>query len=62
MPSATVVLGFSKSDRNILGGWSAEGSERYSRAAKYKIAAMQTAVAMMFKNPEPDPFGEANDI
>ena len=38
-----------------------EGSERYSKAAKHKIAAMQTAVAMTFKNPEPEPLGEANE-
>ena len=62
MPSATAVLGFSKSDRDILGGWSAEGSERYSRAAKHKIATMQESVATTFKNPEPDPLGEADDI
>ena len=62
MPSATAILGFSKSDRDIRGGWSVEGSERYSRAAKHKIATMQTAVVMTFKNPEPDPLGEADDI
>ena len=62
MPSATAVLSFSKTDRDILGGCSAEGSDRYSRAAKYKIASMQTAVAMTSKNPEPDPLGEADDI
>ena len=37
MPTATAVLGFSKSDRDMQGGWAAEGSERYSRAAKFKI-------------------------
>ena len=31
LPSATAVLGFSKTDRDVLGGWSAEGSERYSQ-------------------------------
>ena len=35
MPTATAVLGFSKSDRDVLGGWSADGSERYSRAASF---------------------------
>ena len=28
MPSAASVLGFSKAERDILGGWSAEGSQR----------------------------------
>ena len=41
MPSTTAVLNFSKSDHDILSGWSAEGSKRYSRAAKFKTAAMQ---------------------
>ena len=36
MPSGTAVLGFSKADRDILGGWSAEGSERYRRTANTK--------------------------
>ena len=62
MPSAASVLGFSKSERDILGGWSAEGSQRYTRTAKYKIAQMQTAVASTFKNPEPDQLAEADDI
>ena len=44
LPTATAVLGFSRFDRDMLGGWSAEGSERYSRAAKHKIATMQNAV------------------
>ena len=63
MPSAAAaVLGFSKSERDILGGWSAEGSQRYTRTAKYKIAQMQTAVASSFKNSEPDQLAEADDI
>ena len=50
MPTATAVLGFSRSDRDMLGGWSAEGSERYSRAAKHKIALMQKSVSQSFKS------------
>ena len=30
MPTSTAVLGFSRPDRDMLGGWAAEGSERYS--------------------------------
>ena len=45
-----------KSERDILGGWSAEGSQRYTRTAKYKIAQMQTAVA------EPYQLAEFDDI
>ena len=62
MPSAASVLGFSKAERDILEGWSAEGSQRYTRTAKYKIAQMQTAVASTFKNSEPDQLAEADDI
>ena len=62
MPSAASVLGFSKAERDILGGWSAEGSQRYTRTAKYKIAQMQTAVASTFRNSEPDQLAEADDI
>ena len=62
MPSAAAVLGFSKAERDILGGWSAEGSQRYTRTAKYKIAQMQTAVASTFRSSEPDQLAEADDI
>ena len=62
MSPATSVLGFSKAERDILGGWSAEGSQRYTTTAKYKIAQMQTAVASTFKISEPDQLAEADDI
>ena len=62
LPSATAVLGFSKSDRDVLGGWSAEGSERYTRTAKYRIAQMQSAVALTFQSSEADPLAGAGDI
>ena len=62
MPSAASVLNFNKSDRDILGGWYAEGSERYSRAAKYKIAWMQRSVSATFKSTDLDPLAEADDI
>ena len=53
MPTATAVLNFSRSDRDMLGGWLAEGSERYSRAAKFKIMSMQQAVSPTFKKRGP---------
>ena len=62
LPSAASVLGFSKSERDFLGGWSAEGSQWYTRTAKYKIAQMQTAVAGTFRSLEPDQLAEADDI
>ena len=62
MPSATAVLGSSKSDWDILGGWSAEGRERYSRAAKYNITNVQKAASQSFTTSNLDPPGEAHDI
>ena len=62
MPSAAYVLGCSKAMREKLGGWSAEGSQRYTRTAKYKIAQMQTAVASTFRSLEPDQLAESDDI
>ena len=44
MPSATGALGFSRQDRDVLGGWSAEGSERYTRLARQRISSLQVAV------------------
>ena len=41
LPTAASVLGAPTQDKNLLGGWSAEGSERHNRLAKYKIAQIQ---------------------
>ena len=49
MPSAAAVLGFVKTEHEKLGGWAADGSQRYTRTAKYKIAQMKIAVASTFK-------------
>ena len=62
MPLATSVLNFARSDRDMLGGWASEGSERYSRTAKYKIELMQQAVSKTFKSAEHDPLAEADDL
>ena len=62
MPTSTAVLGFSKSDRDMLGGWAAEGSERYSRAAKFKIGMMQKAVSSTFGSADHDPLAETDDL
>ena len=62
MPSATSVLNFTRSDRDMLGRWATEGSERYSRAAKHKIECMQQAVSVTFKSVEHDPLPEADDL
>ena len=62
MPSATSVLNFARSERDMLGGWAAEGSDRYSRAAKYKIDLMQKTVSKTFQSTEHDPLAEADDL
>ena len=62
MPSAAAVLGFARTERDILGGWAADGSQRFTRTAKYKIAQMQIAVASTFKNPDPDQLAESDDL
>ena len=56
------MLGFAKTERDILGGWAADGSQRYTRTAKYKIAQMQIAVASTFKNSDPDQLAESDDL
>ena len=40
----------------------AEGSQRYTRTAKFQIAQMQTAVAATFRSLEPDQLAESDDI
>ena len=62
MPSAAAALGFSKADRDVLGGWSAEWSERYTRTAKFVVAQTQSAVAATFRDPDSDQLAEAGDI
>ena len=62
MPSGAAALGFSKADRDVLGGRSTEGSEGYTRTVKFKIAQMQSAFAATFRNPDVGQLGEADDI
>ena len=45
LPSATGALGYQKQERDLLGEWSAQGSEWFSRLARRHISAMQVAVA-----------------
>ena len=44
LPTAASVLNVPTQEKNLLGGWSAEGSERYNRLAKFKIAQVQRSV------------------
>ena len=45
MPGASAAMGRSRSDRDLLGGWGAEGSERYSWWQSTWIALLQREVA-----------------
>ena len=44
LPTCTAILGYDKSTRDFLGGWNAQGSDRYTRAARTRIFDMQLAV------------------
>ena len=43
MPSCASILGFERSQRDFLGGWSAQGSDRYARVANLRVDNMQHA-------------------
>ena len=45
LPTATQILEFTKEERDFLGGWLAQASDRYARTARRKIVNMQRAVA-----------------
>ena len=60
MPSCAAVLGFEKSQRDFLGGWSAHGSDRYARIAKLRVGNMQkAAIRAIHSYDQEDPLGEA---
>ena len=48
LPSAAAALVYPKTNRDLLGGWSAKASDRYTRLARQRITAMQLAVAKTF--------------
>ena len=63
LPSAAAALGFTKADRDFLGGWSARGSDAYARTAQHKILNIQRAVLREFHSLlQPDPLGEAESL
>ena len=47
-PSAAAALNIEKTDRDMLGGWAAQESDRYNRVAKVKIQMIQARVAATF--------------
>ena len=63
LPTAAASLGFTAPDRNLLGGWSARGSEQYNRLAKYKIAQIQREVVKCIWNKDSqDPLSESDTL
>ena len=63
LPTVASILGTPTQEKNFLGGWSAEGSERYNRLAKYKIAQIQRDVIKLVLNKEtPDPLVEKDSL
>ena len=62
MPSATATLGFEKSVRDFLGGWSAQASERYARIEAQRIRNMQRTVVAELQKDLVDPLAEAETL
>ena len=62
LPTATAVLGFVKSARDFLGGWSAQASERYARIASQRIRNMQRTVVAEVQKGLEDPLSEAETL
>ena len=63
LPSATAALNFGKSDRDNLGGWSAQGSDVYARVARHKITTMQKAEGSTLRSQvEGDPSAETEKV
>ena len=49
MPSASAALNFSREERNFLGGWQAQASDRYARVARVRVQNIQKAVVRTFQ-------------
>ena len=63
LPSAAAALNVPKADRDMLGGWAAEESERYTRVSKYRITSVQQQVALTFADASnSDPLSELESL
>ena len=63
LPSATAALGYQKTDRDILGGWSGRASDRCTWLAKQRITVLQLAVADTFSSfAVADPLAESESL
>ena len=63
LPSAAAALNVPKADRDMLGGWAAEESERYARVSKCRITSVQQQVARTFADASSsDPLSELQSL
>ena len=63
LPTASSALGISTQEKNLLGGWSARGSEQYNRLAKYRIAQTQREVVnRIWDKDAQDPLSETDSL
>ena len=60
LPSTTAALGVPKEQRDYLGGWSAQGSDNYSRVAARMFSNLQKLVIIARQSSSGDPFAEAD--
>ena len=58
LPSATMILEFPKPQRDFLGGWNPQASDRYARTARRAITVMQKAVVRAIHSRKTDPLSE----
>ena len=59
LPSCCAALDFSKEERDYLGSWSTQRSDRYARIARLRISNLQRAVARSTRQgPQGDSLGE----
>ena len=66
MPSCAAALGFEKSKRDSLGGWSAQASDRYARIAKLRVESREHAEGRDQSDPlaqkQEDSLGRRRDV
>ena len=63
LPTAASALGISTQEKNLLGGWSARGSEQYNVLAKCKIPQIQREVVnRIWDKDAQDPLSETDSL
>ena len=63
LPPEAAALRYAKADRDLLDGWSAKASNRYTRLARQRVTAMQFAVSETFADRvNLDPLAESETL